>query len=275
MIRSMTGFGSNEQKIAPFGKIRIEIRSTNHKSLETVVHSPEGFLSLEDKIKKEIDSQIKRGRITCVLNLSSKRAANIFIDRVLLKKYISIINGVKKQFQIKDNVSINSLINLPGVLSLQEESSSRADIWPHIKIILNKALENLVKTRSKEGRALFIYLKNRSEEIKADIEVITKRFKKAAENKTRAISTNEERAAFLKDVDITEEVERLSFHVQNFISKLTQTGPVGKELDFITQEMQREANTMAAKTFDAAISAKAVQIKSQIEKLREQAQNIE
>ncbi len=275
MIRSMTGFGLSEQNVKPFGKIRIEIRSTNHKFLETVVHSPEGFLSLEDKIKKEIESQIKRGRITCVLNLSGRQTANVSIDKDLLKKYISTIDGVKKQFQIDDSISINTLINLPGVLSLQEEKTSAINIWPAIKALLNRALDNLIKMRSKEGKALFVYLKNRSEVIKTEVGQITKRFEKAVKDKISVIKTNEERAAFLKAADISEELERLSFHISNFISKLSDTGPVGKELDFITQEMQREANTMAAKTFDPAISARAVQIKSHIEKLREQAQNIE
>jgi uncharacterized protein (TIGR00255 family) len=271
----MTGFGSSEQKVVPFGKIRIELRSTNHKFLETVVHLPERFLSLEDKIKKEIESQIKRGRITCVLNLSGSLLTGVFIDKALLRKYISLINGVKKQLKIKDDVSINTLINLPGVLSLREERVSRINAWPVMRTLLNKALEDLVKMRSKEGRALSIYLKNRSEVIKANVGIITKRFKKAVKNKISTINTDEERAAFLKDADISEEIERLSFHVRNFISRLSKRGSIGKELDFITQEMQREANTLAAKTFDVAISARAVQIKSQIEKLREQVQNIE
>ncbi len=275
MIRSMTGFGSSEQKIKPFGKIRIEIRSINHKFLETVLHSPECFLSLEDKIKKEIESQIKRGRITCVLNLSGAHATGVFIDKILVKKYISMVHGVKKEFQIKDNISINTLINLPGVLSLQEEKSSKVNSWPTIKVLLNRALEALMKMRSKEGRALFVYLKNRSEAIRTSAGIIAKRFEKAVKDKISAIKTNEERAAFLKDADISEELERLTFHIGNFISRLSKTGPVGKELDFITQEMQREANTLAAKTFDPVISSKAVEIKSQIEKLREQVQNIE
>jgi uncharacterized protein (TIGR00255 family) len=132
-----------------------------------------------------------------------------------------------------------------------------------------------MKMRHKEGRALFGFLKNRAEALRVNLVIIKIKFKKAIKEKLKYLDTEEERSNFLKDSDITEEIERLAFHIRNFNHKLSKNGPIGKELDFIAQEMQREANTLAAKTFEATISARVVQMKSQIEKIREQVQNIE
>lgn len=275
MIQSMTGFGSREAEIAAFGKISVELRSSNHKFLEVVFHLPEGFLSLEDKIKKEIEAKIKRGRITCAINIIGTKASNVSINKALLKNYISMLRNTKQQFRIKDEISINTLIGLPGVLSLGENRIPKLSLWPRLKILVNRGVDDLVKMRQKEGEALFGFLKTRAEALKANLAVIKTRFKKAIREKLEQITTEEERLSFLKDTDITEEIERLAFHIRNFRNKLSKNGPIGKELDFIAQEMQREANTLAAKTFDTTISARVVQIKSQIEKIREQVQNIE
>jgi len=275
MTQSMTGFGSKEREIAPFGKISVELRSTNHKFLEIVFHLPEGFLSLEDRIKKEIEKKIKRGRINCVITVVGTQASSVFINRALLKNYLSTLNNVKKQFSIKEGPSLDTLIHLPGILSLGESRVSAGRIWPHLSVLVRSALNELVKTRHKEGSAMLGHLKNRVVSLKADTDFIKTRFEKAVKEKTSVMATDEERSAFLKDSDISEEIERLSFHARNFRNKLSKNVPIGKELDFIAQEMQREANTLAAKTFDVAISARVVQIKSQIEKIREQVQNIE
>ncbi|MBU1091004.1 MAG: DUF1732 domain-containing protein, partial [Candidatus Omnitrophica bacterium] len=129
--------------------------------------------------------------------------------------------------------------------------------------------------RQKEGRAIGGYLRKRVEIQNQSLEAIKARFKKVIKEKLKLINLDEERASFLKDADITEEIERLGFHIKNFKNKLAKSGPIGKELDFIAQEMQREANTLGAKSIDTKISARAILIKSQIEKIREQVQNIE
>jgi len=274
-MQSMTGFGSREREIAPFGKVSVELRSTNHKFLESVFHLPEGFLSLEDRIKKEIERKIKRGRVICVISITGTKSSNVFINRPLLKNYISSLRGIKREFQLREEPSLDTLIHLPGILSLGENRISGGRIWPHLKVLVKAALDDLVKMRQKEGSATKGHLRNRAEALKTNLSFIRERFRKALKEKLAAIYTDEERAAFLKDTDISEEIERLSFHIRNFKNKLAKSAPIGKELDFIAQEMQREANTLAAKTFDVGISARVVQVKSQIEKIREQVQNIE
>jgi len=275
MINSMTGFGSKEAGFDSLGKICVELRSSNHKFLETVLHLPEGFLSLEDKIKKEIEAKIKRGRVTCAITIIGARSPKAFINTVVLKEYIVELNKIKKELHLQDAVNINTLINLPGVLAVDENKITKTDILPRLKGVLNQAILELVKTRQKEGRALYGYLKGKAENLAKDLTLVKTRYKSAVQQKSATYKNVEERGSFLKDSDINEEIERLTIHIRNFKDKLSKSGPVGKELDFIAQEMQREANTMAAKLFDASLSVRVVQMKSQIEKIREQVQNIE
>lgn len=274
-MQSMTGFGGRELEVAPFGKIAVELRSANHKFLEIVFHLPEGFLSLEERVRKEIEAKIKRGRITCVITIIGTKNSSIFINKALLKNYILSLESIRAQFHLKDELSINTLIQLPGVLSLEENKMSNLNIWPRLKVLVSRVVNDLLETRLKEGRALHRYLKNRAEALSVSLNIAKARYKKAVKEKLEQKSSDEERACFLKDSDITEEIERLTYHIRNFKHKLSKAGSIGKELDFIAQEMQREANTLAAKSFDVAISAVVVQMKSQIEKVREQVQNIE
>jgi len=274
MLKSMTGFGGREAEAPFFGKISVELRSTNHKFLEVVFHLPEGFLALEDRMKKEIEAQLKRGRVTCGVNISGA-VARVFINEKMLKEYVGTIKKIKKNFSLSGEISLDALIRLPGVLSLAESSLSKARIWPHLKLLLNQALDHLVKVRRKEGRALEGYLKIRAKSLGMSMERVKNRFKSVMKERLTTFKTGEERAAFLKDTDISEEIERLAFHIKNFQQKLAKSSPVGKELDFIAQEMQREANTMGAKSCDTGISGQVVQMKSQIEKIREQVQNVE
>lgn len=274
MIQSMTGFGRAEKKIQPYGIVSVEIRSINHKFLESVIHVPEGFLSLEDKIKKEIETRIVRGRLTCVINIVNGSSRDVAINEQLIKKYLTSINSIAKKYGVGGEVNINNLITLPGVLSLTENRLDADKLWAQVKTVLHKALSELLAMRNKEGKALLCFLKERNDDLRKDIDEIKARYKKTAHEKAAKFSTDAERAAFLKETDITEEVERLDYHIANFKTKFTATGPIGKELDFISQEMQREANTMGAKTCDAYISGKVIEIKSHIEKTREQLQNI-
>jgi uncharacterized protein (TIGR00255 family) len=275
MLNSMTGFGSKEAQVAPFGKINIELRSANHKFLDLAFHLPEGFLALEDKIKSEVESRIKRGRVTCVMNIHGTEAQHVFINKGLLKNYLLALEDIKKDFAVENGVSLETLIHLPGVLSLATSKVSREGLWPRLKLILDAALLGLERTRKKEGRSLFIYLKRQADVLQHNLVSLAARFKKIIPQKLARLTTDEERSSFLKNTDISEEVERLAFHIRNFKSKLIKGGVVGKELDFIAQEMQREANTIAAKSCDTQVSAKVVAAKSLIEKIRQQVQNVE
>ena len=275
MIKSMTGFSSRERQHSLFGKVCVELRTSNHKFLDIVFHLPAGCLSLEGRIKKEIEARIKRGRVICAINIIGAQSQGVFINKGLLKNYISELKKIKRRFCIKDEININTIIHLPGILSLVANRTPAASLWLHLKILVNQALDDLVQARQKEGRALYVYFNGRAKTLKANLGLLKRRFKTVIKEKLGKINTDEERSAFLKNTDITEEIERLSFHISHFANRLSKLGPIGKELDFIAQEMQREANTISAKSCDVLVSANAVGIKSQIEKIREQLQNIE
>jgi len=275
MINSMTGFGAKECAAGGFGKICVELRTSNHKFLEIALHLPEGFLSLEERIKKEIEAKIKRGRVVCAINISGGEAASVTVNQKLLNNYIEATKKIQKQFAIKDGVALDTLINLPGVVSLSESNLPKEKIWPFLKKLLDQAIDILAAARRKEGEALVAHLKKEAQGLKDTLTGIRVRFKKIIKQKAAKITIDEERAAFLKNSDITEEMERLAYHIKNFVSKFSKGSPIGKELDFIAQEMQRETNTMGAKSCDTLISGEAVQLKSRIEKIREQAQNVE
>jgi len=275
MIKSMTGFGRGYAVVKHYGKICVEIRSSNHKFLEAVLNLPEGLSALEGGIKKELQARIKRGRVVCNINISGEEKPRVAVDEALLRQYVSHFRKIKKQLRIDGDIGMDTLITLPGVLSVAKNRGSFSKVWPHLKIVLTEAISKLTEARSKEGRVLCRHTKAKARAVKRDLDFIRERFKKTVRERVAKLATDDERAAFLKESDITEEMERLAFHLEGLFHKLSGSSPIGKELDFITQEMQREANTIGAKSCDALISAKTVQVKSAIEKIREQLQNIE
>jgi uncharacterized protein (TIGR00255 family) len=275
IIESMTGFGAGEVNVPYWGKVTCELRSANHKFLEVIMHLPEGYLSLEDKLKNEIEEKLKRGRLVCVVTVAGSVVSDVFVNERLLEKYVSTIRKMSARYRLKTDVGIDALINLPGVLSVNEERIAPGKLWPVLKKAADKALAELSATRRKEGAQLVVHLKKNIAELAVDTVFICDRFKKSIQERLPLFKSDVERAAFLKEVDITEEVDRLTFHIHNFQAKLQGSSPLGKELDFICQEMQREINTIGAKSSDVKISGKVVQVKSTIEKLREQVQNIE
>ncbi len=275
MIRSMTGFGIAEGSLAQGGSCSIELRSTNHKFLETVLHLPEGFLAFEDRIKKEVEKKLCRGRVVCVFKVAAAMPADVRLDTALLGRYLEEIAHVQRRYRLAGAPSLETLLHLPGVVSLVERRTSRETLWPQLERLLARALTQLLRMRQKEGRALQRILRQYARTMQTEVGRIRARFCVVAKEKAAQLSTPDERASFLKNIDIAEELDRLDFFLRTFLEKCAGNSPVGKELDFIAQEMQRETNTMGAKSCDGPISAIVVGLKSKIEKLREQVQNIE
>ncbi|MCM8780477.1 MAG: YicC family protein [Candidatus Omnitrophica bacterium] len=271
----MTGFGSRECRLPGLGRVSVELRSTNCKFLDIILHLSEGYFYLEEKIKQMIAKKIKRGRITVGITINNEETNQVFMNKRLLKKYIMQIQEIKKEFKIQESMSLEGLINLPGVLALTKVYPSKKKVWLGLKGVLRQALEDLLRMRQKEGQALKRYLNVRLELMRGLLGEIKRGFKSAMQQRLRQIKTDEERNSFIKDVDISEEIARLNFHLNNFAHKLSGRRTAGKELDFLAQEMQREAATMAAKSFDTFVSANIVRIRTQVEQLREQLQNIE
>ncbi|MCX5712978.1 MAG: YicC family protein [Candidatus Omnitrophica bacterium] len=275
MIKSMTGYGGATVDAGVLGKVSVEMRSTNHKSLDISIRLPEGFMFLEDKIKKLIEARACRGRVICFVNVSPSQERSLCVNEGLLANYLKAVKKIKNKYGLKQDISLDTAINLPGVLSFSDIQQSKDQVSRFIFPCAKKAVDALCVSRNKEGKALENYLSACLAAIYKHLEKVIAEFKAALEKKLSSLNTDEERAGFRNNADISEELHRLEYHLGTLRKKLNSAGCVGKEMDFIAQEMQREANTTGAKTFEAAISSKVVHIKSEIEKIREQIQNIE
>lgn len=292
MIYSMTGFGKAQAR-SKHGTVTIEMRSLNHKFFELSARIPNGLAEYEDKLKNIIHKKVKRGKIYLNMELSGNKngEANVIINRVIAKRYRSELIKLKKTLKIQGDINLDQLINLPGVIMSEVPMANSGRYLPCVKEALSKALEKLVSDRRKEGRALCDDLIKRVESIKAAVDHINKRstisivkYKNRLTKRIRELTGTknidrgrlaQEVALFAKNSDVSEELVRLKSHLDSFQDSLKTHNEVGKKLDFIAQELHREANTIASKSSDFKISKSVIQMKSDIEKIREQVKNIE
>jgi uncharacterized protein (TIGR00255 family) len=292
MIRSMTGFGKAEIKSRP-GRVIIEIKTLNHKYFDLSARLANGLYALEDDIRKIIQKYVKRGKVN--LNVSYEGSledeGGFSVNKKAAKKYLDAFNILKKSLKIKNDLELSDIINMPGVIVYKSQNRDPNLIFPKIKSALQTALERLIKDRTKEGRAIHRDFSKRLNSVKKAVAVIDKRaqvniedYKKTLSRKIKDLTggykldkgrLEMEVALYAKNCDITEELVRLKNHVKNFISLMNKGQDVGKQLDFVAQEMQREINTIGAKSGDYKISQKVILIKSEIEKIREQLKNVE
>ncbi|MFC1657799.1 YicC/YloC family endoribonuclease [Candidatus Omnitrophota bacterium] len=274
MIKSMTGFARARRMVSPWGRVSLEIRSVNHRFLDIVLHFPDGFFYLEQKIRDEISRRIKRGHILCRIEINTSHLKKPFLNKQLIQEYYVSLKQISRKFQLKQDIDINALAALPGVWSVQTHPHLSFS-WGRLRPLLKEALDTLVRKRQQEGRALYKDLRLKVDKLERLLAAIRLRSRTAIKQRLGLYETEEEKNAFLKSSDINEEIVRLSFHLKNLSRCLRNNKAVGKELDFILQEMQREANTVGAKSIDAIVSGKVIGMKDAIEKMREQVQNVE
>ena len=292
MIRSMTGFGRGEAKVKN-GKATVEIKTVNHKFFDATLKLPTGMSALEDKIKEVLQKKIARGKVS--LNLicdgSLLKDEKVAINQNTAKNYYTELLKLKKALALSGDIAMKDLVMLPGVLNYEANEAKMAEIWPKVKIAVENALNNLIADRQKEGRALRLDLSSRAKKILKMLGLIKarahlnigeyrKRFadrvKDLAGGRTIDIGRLEmEVAIFAKNCDISEEITRLMNHLENFNKTVAGNQEVGKKLDFIAQELHREINTIGSKASDFKVSKNVIEIKSEIEKIREQAKNLE
>lgn len=293
LIRSMTGFGRGEAA-APRGKIQVEVKTLNHRFFEISNRLPENFIIFDDKIRAEVSKRIKRGKIALSLVYESPRKTSpkLMIDKELARKYKRLLLDLKGSLRLKDDISVSQIISFPNVITVEEEVKETAKLWSNVKAALGKALASLVKMREKEGKNLCEDLIKRKNAISKEISLIERRSKSALKEyraqllkKIRELSAGKvdldqgrielEVALFAKTSDISEELTRIKAHLGSFEEALRREAEVGRKLDFIAQELHREVNTIGQKTSDYRIAQLAIAIKGEIEKIREQVQNIE
>lgn len=292
MIKSMTGFGKGEIKF-PGGQIVAEIKTVNHKFFDTSLKLPETIAPFEDRIKEVLQKKINRGKVNVNVIYENNGPKNevIVINRKLAKSYYAGIIGLKKVLDLKEPVGLKELINLPGVINYAATQESLTVLWPKIEKALSAALASLIIDREKEGKALRKDFFKRAAaidkmlaEIKSSSHLSIREYRARFEKKVKDLTNGHEIdkgrlemevAIFAKDIDISEEITRLKNHLANFKRTLGVNGEAGKKIDFIAQELHREINTIGSKASDFKISRNVIEIKSEIEKIREQAKNIE
>lgn len=292
MIKSMTGFGKGESKFKG-GQIIVEIKTINHKFFDASLKLPETIAPFEDRIKEVLQKRVSRGKVNVSMlydNNASKDKV-ITINRKLAKSYYVGLVGLKKYLGLKDAAGIKELIMLPGVINYELTQEGLAVIWPKIEKALNMAIDALVVDREKEGRAIYRDFCKRLgsisrmlSEIKARAHLNIKEYRARLAERVKDLTSGREIdkgrlemevAIFAKNSDISEEIMRLKNHLVNFRRTIAASGEAGKKIDFIAQELHREINTVGSKSSNFKISKDVIDIKGEIEKIREQAKNIE
>jgi len=273
MFNSMTGFGSSSRDLKGIGKIELQLRSINHRFLETVFHMPEEFAHLEDLFRGMVSKRLSRGRVSCAVRLDGLFSDKSIFDEDRLFAYHKQLKRLNQRLNLKTPVNLDLLLSLPGVLVTKPKYKEIPLLA--MRSLFEQALDKLKQQRRKEGRALYEDIKKRIQKLNFYLGKLQERFKSVMAHKVKAMTSSDEKASFLKNADITEELVRIKFHLKNFTQQMDKDNASGKELDFITQELAREANTVGAKSVDALISNYVVKIKSEIDKIREQLQNVE
>ena len=292
MISSMTGFGKGAARFRG-GAITVEIKTLNHKFFDATLKLPNNIIIFEDRIKEALQKKLKRGKIN--LNLiyegSALKDERISINRKTAANYYRELTSLTNEIGMKDSMGVGELITLPGVINYEVVERGLAKLWPKIKEALEKAIKRLVFDREREGRSIYADLAKRIKKIGTMLSAIKARAHMNLEEYRRRFAerVNDlaggrdidrgrlemEVAIFAKNSDISEEIAPLKNHLVNLKNSISSASDVGKKLDFIAQELHREANTIGSKASDFKISKNVIEIKSEIEKIREQAKNVE
>ncbi len=273
MISGMTGFGTSELVV---GKVKamVEIKSVNHRYLDPAYYLPSGFSSYEDKVQKMIARSLKRGRVTVSVRITEKPQMTITVNKESVKRYAEIAKMLSKELNLKNDLSTADLLKLPGVVEAKETFVHAIEIWPAVEKALEKAVISVVAMRKREGKSIAIDINGQLKKMYSRIVQIKKHAAGLLKEKKGKIS-KEEFLSYQKSNDINEELSRLSHHIEEAKALLKQSEGAGKKLDFIAQEMQRETNTIGSKVQDNFISAAVIALKAKVEKIREQANNVE
>lgn len=292
MIKSMTGYGRCETE-AQNRKINIEISSVNHRYCELSVRMPKGLTPLEDNIRKKVKLYIGRGKVEVNLFMTSvsEDDVEVVVNEAACIAYVEALREIGAKLGLQDNIGLAQIMGVNDLIGVYKKTSDLEDLWPMIEGCLEQALKELVCMREKEGMALkgdLLFKSKALLEVVSHLEAVSDQivsgYKIKLEERLHKllddIPVDEARLAmelaiFADKVAIDEELTRLKSHIHQLESILDEEGSIGRKLDFLMQEMNREANTIASKANDYQITSYAVQLKTDIEKMREQIQNIE
>lgn len=291
MLKSMTGFGRAEQLVEGY-LIKIQIKSVNHRYSDFTIKVPRYYSFLEDKIRNAAMQSISRGKVEILVSIEQKESDDkeITLNRTVAEQYVKAIKSLA-DFEVKDDLSMSAMIGLSDIFDVEYKEIDEEKITELVIAVFDAALKEFVAMREEEGKRLEENINQHLSALLAEVGEIEKKspacvaeyrdklrakleeiLKDRTVDETRVIT---EAAIFADKISVDEETVRLKSHVCAFKNTMSANEPVGKKLDFIVQEMNREANTTGSKCNDAEVASHVVELKSIIEKIREQIQNIE
>lgn len=292
MIKSMTGFGramADDEKRS----FIVEIRGVNNRYFDINIRMPKSLFPLEDKVRRLIATYISRGKVDVFITYRNYAREDTVVkyNKNLAKGYVEILNELKDDFSLVNDLSVSMLSRFPDIIYTEEKEENIDEVWMLMGKAIEEAASSINHMRETEGEALKTDMLQKAGEILAKIGTIRERdkeviplYKERLEARIKelmdAVPVDENRLAleiamYTDKSSIDEEITRLSSHMEQFEIFLSENEPVGRKLDFLAQEMNREANTMASKSVDLLITNTVLEIKNEIEKIREQMQNIE
>lgn len=292
MIRSMTGFGKCEDTIHGYDII-VEIKSVNHRYFEFSSRISRGYGFLDEKLKSYLQSRISRGKIDVYVSIETLEDtdAEVLVNHSIAAGYINALRELAERYNLKDDISVSTVSKYSDIFTVHKAPEDEEIIWSAVQSVADRALTSLIRMRETEGERLKADVLQRTETILGIVEQIEERSpqtvmeyqQKLQQRITEMLSDSNideqrilmESAVFADKVAVAEETVRLRSHFDQCTKMLNSSEAVGRKLDFIVQEMNREANTIGSKCVDAQIAHMVVDIKAEIEKIREQIQNIE
>jgi len=292
MIKSMTGYGSAKGTVEGL-EIHIELKSVNNKFLDTSVRLPRAYLFAEESIKAAVQEHISRGKVDVFLNVDSSQGDELCVkvNDELLKSYLSALHHIAEAYDLPNDVTALSVSRFPDVLTVEKVEHDPEALAAGIAAIAGQALEDFDQMRLREGEKLREDVLNRLDAIEAMVCTVEREspktvqeYRKRLEQKMAEVLGNTmieesrilaEAAIFADHIAVDEETVRLRSHMSQLRSMLDGASPIGRKIDFLIQEFNREANTIGSKCQNSDIAHVVVDLKSEIEKIREQIQNIE
>ncbi len=292
MLKSMTGYGRSEE-LTKARKLVVEIKSVNNRYNDVSIRLPRAYSFMEENIRGEISKYTSRGKIDVFVTIEQYADENktIIVDRELAAKYVEEIKKISEELSLPLDMTAGKLARVPEILTIEKAEEDREQIWEDVKHILSMAGEQYLSMRMREGERIALVLKERADYISEIVDRIVERMPGIVSDyrerlyakiqevlADRAIDEGRvltEVAVFADKVSTDEETDRLRSHITEFGKMLESREPVGRRMDFLIQEMNRETNTIGSKCNDIEVSKMVVEIKAEIEKIREQVQNIE
>ena len=288
-MKSMTGYGEASSQIRGT-RVTVQVRSLNHRHLDLQLRAPREYLSFEEEIRKVIRQKISRGRLDVFINRSSAKGQGrrLELDDVLLGEYLAAVRQAKRKYQLSGDFNVSLLYSIPDLLQVREVEVNAAAEREGVFKILDHALTKLERAREREGRQLKLDMQSQIRHLKRISLLLGIRASEIGTRPQKAVTTAKDRdgasrtdkessdtANWVLKGDINEEVVRLKSHVEALSRVLAERAPVGKKVDFMLQEVQRELNTISSKIPHLPVVQLVLEGKDRVEKIREQTQNIE